>query len=312
MIKENFVLKFYLLFSLSVLLQFKSIGQILVEEPPKMLYYEMTHERIRNFWKWNDMRDVTHKNKFLMGRNRILGNISYNTGRVVIDDGKEKSNEMRSAIGFFTRIRFFEQFSVNATFYKDFNRKAAARWTSNYTYAIARYSWKPNTFSYGYENYINNRYSDDLQTFGNKFQEGYFFISLNQSLSDKVTKRISLDNSTSLRFTYFVRYAIKYRVADEKLRGGLFTGKPTLGVSGRLTIIWKIYAESAIYFYPIGKKAPWDPDYSYGFGYFDWRSFRLSASYGNWAVNRFPWNTTYYPNYGFLDGNFRITANWIW
>jgi hypothetical protein len=76
-----------------------------------------------------------------------------------------------------------------------------------------------------------------------------------------------------------------------------------------------MYVESAVYYYPEEKlkKAPWDPDYSYGFGYFDWRSFRLSVTYGNWAVNRFPWNEqTDYPHYGFLDGNFRIIANWIW
>jgi len=312
MIRKANRIKFFLIIVFFVLVELKLVSQILVEEPPNMRYYEMTHERITNFWKMKDMRDVTHKNKYLMGRNRISGNISYNTGRVVIDDGKEKQNEMRSAIGFFGRVRFFEEFSANATFYKDFNPRAAARWTSNYTYSIARYNWKPKTLSFGYENYLNNRYTDDLQTFGNKFQEGYYFIAYNNGLSDSITKKISLDNSTSLRFTYFFRYAIKYRTADEKLRGGLFTGKPTLGASCRLTIIWKIYAEGAVYFYPIGKKAPWDPDYSYGFGYFDWRSFRLSLSYGNWAVNRFPWNKKYYPNYGFLDGNFKITANWIW
>jgi len=305
-IKKTLLISFYVLF------QLKLAGQILVEEPPKMLYYEMTHERIRNFWKMKDMRDVTHKNILLMGTNRISGNISYNAGRIVINNGEKRQDEMRSAIGFFTRIRFFEQFSANATFYKDFNPHAAARWTSNYTYAIARYNWKPKTLSFGYENYINNRYSDDLQTFGNKFQEGYYFIAYNSGLSDSLTQRISLDNSTSLRFTYFFRYAIKYRIADEKLRGGLFTGKPTIGASCRFTIIWRIYAEAAVYFYPISRKAPWDPDYSYGFGYFDWRSFRISLTYGNWAVNRFPWNKSYYSYYGFLDGNFKIAANWIW
>ncbi|MFL5752299.1 MAG: hypothetical protein ACJ76F_02745, partial [Bacteroidia bacterium] len=60
------------------------------------------------------------------------------------------------------------------------------------------------------------------------------------------------------------------------------------------------------------KKLPWDPDYSYGFGYFDWRNFRISLTYGNWAINRLPWNRNYYPHYGFWDGNFRIVGNWIW
>jgi hypothetical protein len=310
--KKDIKINGYSLIFFSVLLHLKLTGQIIVEEPPKMHYYEMTHERIRNFWEMKDMRDVTHRNRYLMGRNRISGNISYNWGRIVIDDGNEKHDEMRSALGFFTRIRFLEEFSLNATFYKDFNPKAAARWTSNYTYSIARYNWNPNKINFGYENYINNRYSDDLKTFGNKFQEGYYFISYNQGLSDSLLNKIRLDNSTDLKLIYFLRYAVKYRTADEKLRGGLFTGKPTLGVSCRFTVFWRIYLESAIYFYPANKKAPWDPDYSYGFGYFDWRSFRISLTYGNWAVNRFPGNKSYYPYYGFIDGNFRIAANWIW
>ncbi|MBA3705672.1 MAG: hypothetical protein H0W84_07145 [Bacteroidetes bacterium] len=313
--RENcFVInKFLLIFFSFCFFSSNIIGQIVIEEEPNMLYYEMTHERIRNFWKMKDMRDVTHKNKFLMGKNRILGNISYNTGRVVIDDGQEKKNEMRSALGFFTRIRFFEQFSFNTTFYKDFNPKASARWIPNFTYSLARYNWKPNKLSYGYENYLNNRYTDNIYALGNKFNEGYYFISYGQALSDSVLQKIKLDNSTSLRLTYFIRYSLKYRTADEKLRGGLAYGKPVLGASFRLTLIWNIYVESAVYFYPVAKqKAPWDPDFSYGFGYFDWRSFRLSFTYGNWAVNRFPWNEKFYPYYGFLDGNFRVLVNWIW
>jgi hypothetical protein len=57
---------------------------------------------------------------------------------------------------------------------------------------------------------------------------------------------------------------------------------------------------------------PWDPDYTYGFGYFDWRSFRLSLTYGNWAINRWPGRKKVFEEYGFLDGQFRVIANWIW
>ena len=101
---------------------------------------------------------------------------------------------------------------------------------------------------------------------------------------------------------------------NEVVHGTLLNGKPTAGIAVRYTCFWNIYFESAVYFYvhPTLEKEPWDPDYTYGFGYFDWRSFRLSLIYGNWAVNRFPWNKTYYPNYGFLDGNFRLAANFTW
>lgn len=289
-------------------------GQFELEEEPKRLYYERL-SRVRKFKDMKDFRDVFHYNKLLMGKNRISGNIAFNIGRVVIEDAEHvKHNEVRSAISFFTKIRFFEQYSFNTTFYKDFNPKAAARWTSNYTYSVARYNWKPNRFNYGYENYLNNRYSDSFEEMKKKFMEGYYFISYSHNLKS-VTDKIMLDSTTNFKFIYFARYAIKYRDQYDVRHGGLGSGKPSIGGGLRMTLFWNLYIESAVYYYgpaKFGKQQPWDPDYTYGFGYFDWRSFRCSLTYGNWAVNRFPWNKTLYPHYGFLDGNFRFVINWIW
>jgi hypothetical protein len=261
-----------------------------------------------------DFRDVFHYNHLLMGKRRFMGNISYNTGRVLVDDGHEQHDELRNALGFFTRIRFVEEFSINSTFYKDFNPKASAPWIADYTYAIGRYNWRPKKLNFGYENYVNNKYSDDQKTFQNKFLEGYYFVSYNH-YPVRLNKLIHIDSTTSLRLIYFTRYSIKYRNAQEQYMGNIGAGKPTLGVAARYTILWNIYAEAAVYYYPIkGQQQPWDPDYSYGFGYFDWRAFRIQLTYGNWAINRFGWHEykKYYPRYGFADGQFKIAVNWMW
>lgn len=290
----------------------KAAAQIVVEEELKRYYFERTR-RITNFWDMKDFRDVTHKDKLLMGKRRISGNIAYNTGRVLVEDSYEKKYEVRSAIGYFTRIRFFEEFSFNTTFYQDFNPRASARWTSNFTYSLARYHWKPNRFNFGYENYVNNRYSDDFQTFGDKFLEGYYFISYNQMLGEKGLSKIRLDQSTNVKIIYFARYSFKYRDRMENSLGGFFNGKSSMGANMRYTIWKNLYLEGAFYLYPEEpKKMPWDPDFTYGFGYYDWRSFRCSLTYGNWAINRFPWNKTVYPEYGLLDGNFKFTVNYMW
>jgi hypothetical protein len=308
---KNFLKIFLLLFFFSQL-TIKTFGQIVVEEEQKRYYYERLR-RIDNFWDMRDMRDVTHKDRFLMGKKRISGSTSFNTQRIIINDGKEDKEEYRNALGFFTRIRFFEEFSFNTTFYLDFNPRAAARWTSNYTYSIARYAWKPGKFNYGYENYINNRYKDNLREMGNKFLEGYYFLSFSHKLPEMKINKLIFDESSGIRINYFARYAIKYREPDNSIHGGLDNGKWILGSGFRYTIIKNIYLEATIYYYPEEyKKQPWDPDFTYGFGYFDWRAFRISASYGNWAVNRLPWNTNFYDHYGFLDGNFKISANWAW
>jgi hypothetical protein len=184
-------------------------AQIEVEEEPKRLYYERTR-RITNFWEMKDMRDVTHKDKLLMGKNRISGNISYNTGRVVVDDGREKHDEWRSAIGYFLKVRFFEQFSFNTTIYQDFNKRASAHWTSNYSYGVGRYNWKPNRINFGYENYINNRFTDNRFQFWDKFLQGYYFISYSDNW-DKLVDKLKLDESTNIRLQYFARYSVIYK-----------------------------------------------------------------------------------------------------
>jgi hypothetical protein len=122
---------------------------------------------------------------------------------------------------------------------------------------------------------------------------------------------IRLDSTSSFKVTPVVRWAVRYRDEFERVH---YEGKPTLGVTARWTMFWNIYVEGGVYYYgtPYFRQLPWDPDYSYGFGYFDWRSFRFSITYGNWAVNRFPWKPKYYEHYGFLDGNFRFIVNWIW
>lgn len=285
-------------------------SQIVVDEAPRGLYYMRT-ARVKKFKDMKDFRDVFHYDKFLLGRNRISGNISYNFQRVIINDGVRTKEEYRSALGFFTRIRFFEEFSVNSTFYVDFNRKAAARWIADYSYSIGRYNWRPYRFNFGYENYINNKYTDDFDQFLEKFTEGYYFLSYNATVPDEIVKKVRLDSTTSIKFVPFVRYAFRYRDPAEVVH---YDGKPTAGMSCRATLFRNFYVEGAVYYYfqPMFTQLPWDPDYSYGFGYFDWRSFRMSITYGNWAINRFSGKNKLYPNYGFLDGQFKIMVNWIW
>lgn len=155
-IKRFLALKIYSLFFIFTVLQFNNAsGQIIIEEEPNRLYYEFAVKRITNFWEMKNFRDVFHKDKYWMGKNRISGSLSYNTGRVLIGTNGHTKEEWRQALAFSTRVRFWEQFSFNTTFFYDFNKKATARWTSDYSYTIGRYNWKPNKFNYGYENYLN-------------------------------------------------------------------------------------------------------------------------------------------------------------
>jgi hypothetical protein len=303
-----FIFLFFFLFSPL----FKA--QIVIEEEPDRLYYDFAIKRITKFKDMRNFRDVFHKDRYWMGKNRLSGNIAYNTGRIILADDVSSEEVWRQALSFMVKFRFWEQFAVTTNYFIDFNKKASARWISDFSYTVGRYNWKPNKFNYGYENYLNNKYTDKLEEIGNKFFEGYYFLSYQNVLPEKMAKAIALDESTVLKFNYFVRYALNYRDEFNQIHWwGRYWGKTTLGIASRFTIYKNIYLEGALYYYPEQfKRQPWDPDYTYGFGYFDWRSFRVSITYGNWAINRFNPKDKPYPQYGFLDGQFRIVGNWIW
>ena len=272
----------------------------------------MRKARVTNFWEMKDFRDVFYVDKYLLGRNRFRGNFTYNWQRVILNDYPALDAEYRSALSFFLRYRIYEEIYVATNWYYDFNKRASARWISDFTYAIGRYNWRPFKLNYGYENYQNNKYSDSWSTLFQKMTEGYLYLSYGLAPPDNLFRFIRIDNTSALRVTPFVRWAFRYRDELERVH---YEGKPTAGVNARYTLFFNIYVEGAAYYYFTDagfRQLPWDPDYSYGFGYFDWRSFRLSLTYGNWAVNRWPGKKNYFPNYGFLDGNFRLTANWMW
>src|SRR3989304_5243804 len=95
-----------LIFFPLLLLLNKMAGQIVVEEELKMLYWEHTHGPIK-LKDTKNFRDVFHKDRYLLGKNRIGGSFSYNTGRVLIEDKDNVYHyEVRNALGIFTRIRF--------------------------------------------------------------------------------------------------------------------------------------------------------------------------------------------------------------
>ncbi len=244
-----------------------------------------------------------------MRYNIVSGVVSQHVGRIIINH-TENYYEIRNATSFHLLTRVVEEVYISTTFYKDWNPNARAPWISDFNYAFGRYNWRPKTWSYGYENYAPNKYSDSPDVLLRKFLQGNFFVSYNNGLFQRLMDRLHVGNS-NLIITPFLRYSFNFIDENQNIQKGF--GKPNMGLALRYNIWKNFYAESAVYAYISPKyKQPWDPDYTYGFGYFDYRPFRFSFTYGNWVINRFPWNESNFPNYGFLDGNFRFIFNWAW
>jgi hypothetical protein len=312
MIRTNYLGK-QLLFLLILAGWGSSEAQIFVEKGVRPIY----STRVMRITKFKDMEnfgDVFNSRKALLGKGIFSGNIAYTFGRIVLRQEEPQLIEWRSALSFYTRVSIVEDFSLNTNFFLDFNKAAVAPWTSDFTYSLGRFSWRSKSFSYGYKNYENNKYSDSFSKLRRKFLLGTLFVSYMWDLPERLISKIRLDYTSNIKLDFSTNYAFRYRDMHNNMLGeGLLGGKTWLSLAARYTIISNIYIESAVNFYPDPlKKQPWDPDYVYGFGYFDYRAFRLCFTYGNWVINRFPWNKQQYSEYGFLDGEFRVFVNYSW
>jgi len=270
--------------------------------------------------KAESLGDLLNTRKLLMGRNIIGGDLGHSMGRLVYVDQNDFQEKkiLRSATMLNLRVKPWRELQFTGSFFAYHTKDIATNvpWIADYFYALKWSNWRPKTFSYGYENWMDNRF-DDPDGFGDKFLQGYWFVSWNHDLPENLTRRIRLDATSRVNVSYHARYFFQYRDEFNRIYGvGLDGwGKAMLGANVRWTIVKRIYVEAAAYYYPEQEvtQVMWDPDFTYGFGYFDWRPFRFSLTYGNWVMNRFPWNIQEVrPEYGILDGDLRFSFSWNW
>ncbi len=256
------------------------------------------------------MQDVIKSDCCLLGQYKINGSVDLFYNKITYLDNNFKTiNYNRYGLGFNINAKLYKEFQLRLSFYADLNQdETKPKWLSNLYYAIGNYNWRNKTFSYGYENYQPNRFDGSYDFFEN-MKRGFFFVSYKYYLLGE-NSPVKLDETTQIFFSPFIRYQPEY--TDRYGLKVLGNHKITLGASSRYVIWHNFYVEGAVYFYPNKESVvPWDPDFTYGFGYFDWRSFKLNFSYGNWIANRFPWHDKEMKN-DFSNGEFKLSFSYIW
>jgi len=256
------------------------------------------------------MQDVLKSDCCLLGKYKISGNFGFFYNKITYENTPNETTDYdRYGVSFFINAKFYKEFQLRLNFYADLNQEESKpNWLSNLYYSIGNYNWRNKTFSYGYENYQPNRFDGSYNWIDN-MKRGLFFISYNYYLLNE-SSHFKWDETTQVFLNPFIRYQPEYtdRYGEEVLGNN----KIILGMATRYIIIKNIYIEGAVYFYPdTTSKMPWDPDYTYGFGYFDWKSFKLNLSYGNWIANRFSWNEKEMKN-DFTNGEIKASFTYIW
>ncbi|MFB6257278.1 MAG: hypothetical protein ABEH38_01175 [Flavobacteriales bacterium] len=245
----------------------------------------------------------------------VAGRVGYGLSQVEYSTDQGTKSFYRHTLLVNLDLHFGKKFWLRTQHFFDLKPKAfSPQWISEMAYQIGHYDWRHKSFSFGYENYRPNKRSELGERIFQEMKEGYFFLSyklMYQGPGQKGRGNLLWNETSSFEMSPFFRFYPKYPAPDRGAGGGSY--KPVLGGNFRYTLHDPFYLDGALYFYPIqSQKLPWDPDYTYGFGLFDWRAFTVNLSYGNWIGNRFPWNKEGLPSHGFLNGRLELYLNYSW
>lgn len=179
-------------------------------------------------------------------------------------------------------------------------------WNPDFTYHFGYDNWRSNTLVLRYDNYGGNRFTPDRDA-GEKVsrpEEGTitfgYKIPVPRGIEAIFVPRP--DNRISLGINYHL--TPRFHTQEGGARR-MWKQSVSLGLRNRL-FSW-FFGEFRAFYYPRpSQQQPWDPDFTYAFGYSDWHPGTVSVVYGNYSGNRFGWNNRR------GDGRFRDGSISIW
>lgn len=244
----------------------------------------------------------------ILGKGIIKGSAGYSLSKIsFIDIEKKLQSYYRNAVRFNIDINPYKDFYLKTNMYFDVKPPTTEPiWIADFSYQVGVYNWRKNTFSYGYENYGPNRFSKAPVPFFDNLKRGHLFVRYKMEISKKGSVFFQ-DETSKISIEPFIRVNPEYA---DSLQNTFGYGKLVTGTAISYTVFKNIYVESAVYLYPIkGSKLPWDPDYTYGFGIYNWQPLTVNFTYGNYIANRFSKATQPLKYHRFMNGEFRVFLN---
>jgi hypothetical protein len=201
---------------------------------------------------------------------------------------------------------------ASITFVKYLRGDLQKPWNPDFTYLFGYDDWHPYTFSAQYANYGGNRLNPDTVK-GEKrtnFMAGSWNVSYKFPLPEALESLMLMDSDHAMGCT--VGATLTPRFSDAATNKVL-ANKRTLALGCKYSFGNNWYVNFSVPHYLVKKQQqPWDPDFTYGFGYFDWHPGSWSIQYNNYSGNRFPWHPKS-PRTGRLkDGSISLSIGFNW
>lgn len=193
---------------------------------------------------------------------------------------------------------------VASTLYYYIDSDQQQAWNPDFTYVFGYSDWRPYTFSLMYANYGGNRFKATEEQPVTNFDQGTWSLGWKFPITKPFIDWLSFTDEgaigcqTDFNFTpeYFDLASSTYK-----------QGHKTLSLGCKYSIFGNWYVNAtAFYYFDSSQKQPWNPDFTYGFGYFDWHPGTITIQYNNYSGNRWHPSDRGEDTGRFIDGAFTI------
>lgn len=191
------------------------------------------------------------------------------------------------------------------------NKALQKPWNPDFVYTFGYSDWRPYTVSLVYANYGGNRLNPN-RTVGEKgtiFKQGSWSIGWKFPIPHKYSKIFTFTESGRIgcNFGYSVVPEF-FDAATSKLKKWKRTG--SFGCKYTISGPWYVNM-TGFYYFDKKQQQPWNPDFTYGFGYFDWRPGTITLQYNNYSGNRWSSKTRAKNTGLFKSGGISIAWSWV-
>ncbi|KLV08844.1 hypothetical protein ABT56_01075 [Photobacterium aquae] len=173
---------------------------------------------------------------------------------------------------------------ISGTLYYYHDSEQQQPWNPDFTYVFGYSDWRPYTLSLMYANYGGNRFKATDEQPVTNFDQGTWSLGWKFPIVDPVKSWLTFTDEGAIGCQIDFNYTHEYfDLASTSYKNGHKT--LSLGCKYAISGNWYVNG-TAFYYFDESQKQPWNPDFTYGFGYFDWRPGTITIQYNNYSGNR--------------------------
>jgi hypothetical protein len=179
----------------------------------------------------------------------------------------------------------FHRFGASITFSRYIVPRLQAPWDPDFVYSIGYDGTWPHGFAIGYANYDANRLSPAAGQPATRVERGVMTAAVVPPLPQWLRHPARAIDIIHPRVTY----DLVPSYYDN--RSGLYeSGKHRVGAGVHVRALGGLFVSAVAHVYPDpSRQQPWDPDYTYVFGYTRGWPENLTIQYANYSGTRYPW-----------------------